>query len=71
MRFKSDKGITLTLLVITVLLMMILTGITISFIANDDGMIERAHIEKNITEKMQADTEQEIQEMYTQLQNNQ
>ena len=71
MKFNNNKGITLTMLVITILLMMILTGITISFITDDDGMIERAKIEKNSTEKMQEDTQTEINEMYQQLQNNQ
>lgn len=71
MKFNNNKGITLTMLVITILLMMILTGLTISFITDDDGMIERAKIEKNSTEKMQEDTQTEINEMYQQLQNNQ
>ena len=68
MNLRSNKGITLTVLVVTIILMMILTGLTISFIADDNGLIERSKIEKNIIVKTQENIEDEIDSMYNALQ---
>ncbi len=50
MKRKSDKGITLLALVITIIILLILAGITISTITGDDGIIKNAGQAKEETE---------------------
>lgn len=40
--FKSQKGITLVALVITIIVMLILAGVSISLLLEDDGVINKA-----------------------------
>ena len=50
MKRKNDKGITLLALVITIIILLILAGITISTITGDDGIIKNAGQAKEETE---------------------
>ena len=45
--FKSQKGITLVALVITIIVMLILAGVSISLLLEDDGVINKALSVKN------------------------
>ena len=50
--FKNQKGITLIALVITIVVLLILAGITIATLTGDNGIITRANDAKTNTEKM-------------------
>lgn len=50
MKRKNDTGITLLVLVITIIILLILAGITISAITGDDGIIKNARSAKEDTE---------------------
>jgi len=51
--YKSDKGITIVALVITTIVLLILSGVTISMTLSDNGIIEQAEKVKEETEKKQ------------------
>lgn len=40
--FKSQKGITLVALAVTIVVLLILAGVTIAFVLSDDGVIQSA-----------------------------
>lgn len=40
--FKKEKGITLVALVITIIVLLILAGVTISLVVRDNGVINKA-----------------------------
>ena len=40
--FKKEKGITLVALVITIIVLLILAGVTISLVVSDNGVINKA-----------------------------
>ena len=48
--FYKDKGITLIALVVTVILMIILAGVSISMLTSQNGIIENAHVAKITSE---------------------
>jgi len=48
---KTQKGITLIALVITIIVLLILAGVTISMVLGDDGIIQNAQAAKTATEK--------------------
>ena len=48
---KENKGITLIALVITIIVLLILAGVTISTLAGDNGLITKANEAKVVTEK--------------------
>lgn len=64
---KNQKGITLITLVVTVVLLLILSGITISTILNSDGVIKRAQELADITTKKQIISDIQLDLLSTQL----
>ena len=56
---KENKGITLIALVITIIVLLILAGITIGLVTGDNGILTQAQNAKNMTEK--ASEEEKIQ----------
>lgn len=50
---KNNKGITIVALVVTVIILMILSAITISQIADDNGIIRKAFEAKDVQEQDQ------------------
>ena len=44
---KNNKGITLVILVVTIVIMLILLGVSMSFIIRDDGLVGSAQKAKN------------------------
>ena len=50
LNIRSDKGVTLVALIITIIVLLILAGVTINAIVNGDGTIEKASEAKNATE---------------------
>lgn len=62
--FKNQKGITLVALVITIIVLLILAGVTISLVLGNNGLIDRAKQAK--TETTNA-TNKEYEEMQNAL----
>jgi len=50
-RMLSEKGITLIALILTVVIMLILAGVTFNAIAGDNGILEKAMRANNATEE--------------------
>ena len=58
---NKDKGITLIALVITIIILLILAGISISALTNQ-GLFKNAKIAQNATEKAEAEQGQRLNE---------
>ena len=58
-KFKNNKGITLIALVITIIVLLILAGVTIAAVSGDNGILTRAVDAKEKTEI--ADIKEELQ----------
>ena len=67
---KNNKGITLVALVVTIIVLIILAGISINLILGDNGIITIAKKAKENTELAKIQEETELNELYTQLENN-
>ena len=64
---KSNKGVTLVALVVTIIVLIILAGISINLILGDNGIITIAKKAKENTELAKIEEETELNELYTQL----
>lgn len=60
MKLKNNNGITLIALVITIIVLLILAGVSINMISSDDGIITRA---SDATEKTKANSDAEEQKL--------
>ena len=67
---KNNKGITLVALVVTIIVLIILAGVSINLILGDNGIITIAKKAKENTELAKIQEETELNELYTQLENN-
>ena len=67
---KNSKGVTLVALVVTIIVLIILAGISINLILGDNGIITIAKKAKENTELAKIQEETELNELYTQLENN-
>ena len=47
--FKKQEGITLVALVITIIVLLILAGVSIAMIAGDNGVLKKARDSKNVS----------------------
>lgn len=52
--FKQEKGITLVALVITIIVLLILAGVSISLVVGDNGVLSQANKSKSETQTAQA-----------------
>ena len=64
---KNNKGITLVALVVTIIVLIILAGISINLILGDNGIITIAKKAKENTELAKTQEETELNELYYQL----
>ena len=60
---KKEKGITLIALVITIIVLLILAGITIASLSGENGILTRAQEARNKTIEAQEQEEQTLKEM--------
>ena len=67
---KNQKGVTLVALVVTIIVLIILAGISIKLLLGDNGIITIAKKAKENTELAKIEEETELNELYTQLENN-
>ena len=63
----SENGITLVALVVTIIVLIILAGISINLVLGDDGIMTIAKKAKENTELARIEEETELNELYTQL----
>lgn len=59
--FKKEKGITLVALVITIIVLLILAGVTISLVVRDNGVINKARDAKTNMGNAQNRENEELQ----------
>ena len=64
---KNQKGVTLVALVVTIIVLIILAGISINLILGDNGIITIAKRAKENIELAKIEEETELNELYTQL----
>lgn len=63
MRIKNEKAITLIALVITIIILLILSGIAISMIAGDNGILTHAKRAKEETEKAALNEQEDLEDI--------
>ena len=66
---KQRNGITLIALVVTIIILLILAGISITMLTGQNGILNRAQEAKNKTEQAQEDEKEKITAMEAMLQN--
>lgn len=66
-KVKNNKGITLITLAITIIIIIVLAGITINAIISDDGLLKNSRETVEETQKMQNSEEQKRDDFYNQL----
>ena len=64
---KSNFGITLIALIITIIVLLILTGVTLNMVMGENGIIAKAQLAKEKTNAAQNDEEQKIFEISNQM----
>ena len=66
---KNSKGVTLVALVVTIIVLIILAGISMGLVLGDNGIIAMAKKAKENTEFAKTEEETELNELYKQLEN--
>ena len=61
--FKKEKGITLVALVITIIVLLILAGVTISLVVGDNGVVQKARDAKTNMGNAQKQENEELQNL--------
>lgn len=51
MEIKNKRGVTLIALIVTIIILLILAGVSISMLVGEDGVIEKARNAKQKTER--------------------
>lgn len=64
---KNEKGITLLALVVSVVVLIILAGISIGALFGENGIIEKSRQARNRTEEMQNSTARNREALYDEL----
>ena len=64
---KNNKGVTLVALIVTIIVLIILAGISINLILGDNGIITIAKKAKENTELAKIEEETKVNELYTQI----
>ena len=63
LKIKQEKGITLIALVVTIVVLLILAGVSISLVLNNNGVISKAKDAKNQYAKAQTNEEKQLNEV--------
>ena len=69
-KIKNQKGITLVALVVTIIVLILLAGISINLILGNNGIITIAKKAKENIELARVEEETQLNELYTQLESN-
>ena len=68
-QMKNNKGITLVALVVTIIILIILAGISINMLVGTDGLITKAKQAKENIELAEIEEQTRLNEVYSQLDN--
>ena len=66
---KKEKGITLIALVVTIIVLIILAGVSINMLVGDNGIITQAQKAKENMETAQIEEQKNLNELYWQIYN--
>jgi len=66
-KLKQQNGITLIALVITIIVLLILAGVSIAMLTGDNGIITQAKLAKEKTEEAQRKEEQELENLLNEI----
>ena len=66
---KNERGITLLTLAITILIIIILAGVTINATLGDNGLLKQAQDAKDMAESTTSETEQKMEDVLHEYQN--
>ena len=66
-KYKKTGGITLVALVVTIVVLLILAGVTITMLFGENGIIKKAQEAKEETERDQQETQQGLQDLNDQM----
>ena len=66
-KYKSTKGITLIALVITIIVLLILAGVSIAMLTGDNGILTQAKLAKEKTEEAQRKEEQQLESVLNRI----
>ena len=66
---RGQKGITLVALVVTIIVLIILAGISVSLLVGDNGLITRAKEAKNVQQNAEANEATSYNEALTEINN--
>lgn len=66
-KLKNNKGITLVALVVTIIVLIILAGVSINLILGENGIITKAQEAKQLQEQAKSSEEVEMQELMDQI----
>lgn len=66
---QANKGITLIALVVTIVILLILAGITINLVFSDNGIIKKAQEAANKTQEAVENEQAELNQLYNDLEN--
>ncbi len=67
MKIKKQNGITLIALVVTIVVLLILAGVTITMVLGEDGIIAQAKLAAEKTKQAEAKQEEDLQNLVEQL----
>lgn len=67
---RKQRGITLIALVVTIIVLIILAGVSINLLVGQDGLISRAKLAKEQYENAAQDEQNKLNELYARLQGN-
>ena len=68
-KLKNDKGITLIALVITIIVLLILAGVSIAMLTGDNGLLTRAKEAKSATENAKKDELAKLEDLNSYIEN--
>ena len=66
---QKEKGITLIALIVTIVILLILAGITINLVFSDNGIIKKAQEAANKTQEAVENEQAELNQLYNDLEN--
>lgn len=64
---KSNQGITLVALVVTIVVLLILAGVSISLVSGQNGIVTKAQEAKEKTINDQINTEKQLNTLYNEM----
>ncbi len=67
LNLKNEKGVTLIALILTIIILIILAGVSISAVLDDNGLLKSMEKEKESSENKKAYSQEKINGLYNEL----